>query len=554
MHGNGKDDHHNHSDNDASWESSLGDVLDSYDDDDIDDVDIHGIDRELVPTTTRRRRHDEKRHPSTSRLTSAGSGTATMGGRRGAPTAGHVLQTTLDLAPINGAFGPKADLYRDVLGVKPNASPEQIQRSYFQRRNELFKLLSDLDGDEAADPRTTFSSSSSSRVAAAATTTTTTAAKRESAERKMDGVVMAMRILGDPDLRARYDDVRADRLRGRVNASPARPQKVSTTVAATTTATTTTTLTTSSEHRPKETIRVETTTTTHNKKKKNNNTVAAATPTSTTRKKPQNESPPSSPPQPPKKKQQQQQLQHKQRDEEEEAEEVPQGAPAKQPNKFYRRMVPVLDRSSRAASAFATTTPAKKKLTSKVRPGAVSPEKPVRSRSTADAGKKGVIAAAAVASSARWLQQQQQPPQNSTKAASAATPTVKAKERGIRFDMDRREYPAPKAEDYNDDHDDEADDTTTGSTADVNWTDEGTLLSEDPSEGTLTTAAASALQREQDQNKGFVARVSDELCGAIEDTAASFDQVFNVFTLQDEDIRAVRYRIDKFRQQVSNSL
>jgi hypothetical protein len=512
MHGNDKDDHHNHSDNDVSWENSLGDVLDSYDDDDDDGYAIDETDRELVPTT--RRRNDEKRHPSSaSRLTSKMAAKS----KRGPPTAAPMLQT-LDLKPIDDAFGPKSDLYRDVLGVKPNASPEQIQRSYFQRRNELFKLLSDLDGDVAADPRTSMSSSP------VASTTATT--KRANAERKMDGVVMAMRILGDPDLRARYEDVRTDRLRVRGNASLARPQKVNPTTATTT----------SSEYRPKETIRVETTTT-HKKKK---NTAATPTTTATTRKKPQNESPPSSPPQPPKKKQQQQQL--KQRDEEED-EEVPQGAPAKQPTKYYRRMAPVLVRSARASSTPDTPTPAKK-LAGKVRPIAVSPEKPVNIRSKADGSKKSVISAAAVASSARWLQQQSQA--NSAKATATKTATpVKTKELGIRFDMDRREYPAPKAEGYYD----EADDTTTGSTA-----DEGTLLSEDPSEGTLTTAAASALQREQDRNKGFVSRVSDELCGAIEDMAASFDQVFNVFTLQDEDIRAVRYRIDKFRQQVSNSL
>jgi hypothetical protein len=93
--------------------------------------------------------------------------------------------------------------------------------------------------------------------------------------------------------------------------------------------------------------------------------------------------------------------------------------------------------------------------------------------------------------------------------------------------MDRREYPASEGEDTT------ADDT-------MNWTDEGTLVSE--------TSDGTALK-----SKGFVERVSDELCGAVEDTAKSFDQVFNVFTLQEEDIRAVRYRIDKFREQISHS-
>jgi curved DNA-binding protein CbpA len=99
-----------------------------------------------------------------------------------------------DLLVIDEAFGPSADLYVDVLGVQPNASPGQIQHSYFDRREELFRLLNEIDGDQEQD--------------------SITASHRFHAERKLDGVVVAMRILGDPKLRLQYDDMRYERMQG----------------------------------------------------------------------------------------------------------------------------------------------------------------------------------------------------------------------------------------------------------------------------------------------------------------------------------------------------
>jgi hypothetical protein len=99
---------------------------------------------------------------------------------------------TPNLLVIDEAFGPSADLYIDVLGVQPNASNGQIQHSYFDRREELFRLLNDIDEDQEQD--------------------SVTASHRLHAERKLDAVVVAMRILGDSELRIEYDDMRFERL------------------------------------------------------------------------------------------------------------------------------------------------------------------------------------------------------------------------------------------------------------------------------------------------------------------------------------------------------
>lgn len=99
------------------------------------------------------------------------------------------------LEAVDAAFGPSSDLYKDVLRVKSNASPEQIQRAYFDRRNELLHLL-----EKVKDKR-----------------------EKLLAEKKMDAVVSAMKILGDPELRLQYDDLRSERLQTRV--SPPRGQQ-----------------------------------------------------------------------------------------------------------------------------------------------------------------------------------------------------------------------------------------------------------------------------------------------------------------------------------------
>ena len=104
----------------------------------------------------------------------------------------------LNLSVVNEAYGDHSDLYLHVLRVKPNAGSAQIQEAYFDRRNELFHILSQIsrtgkenDNDNDDDQQQ----------------------QQRNTERKMDAVVCAVRILGDPDLRLQYDDIRTERVR-----------------------------------------------------------------------------------------------------------------------------------------------------------------------------------------------------------------------------------------------------------------------------------------------------------------------------------------------------
>jgi hypothetical protein len=142
--------------------------------------------------TTLARQTDEWRGRSTSRVALE----RMTRGRLPPPPASVVL----DLSLVDKAFGPKSDLYWDVLRVKPDASPKQIRRAYFQRRDELFKRLSDIDEEEAMYD---LPANRSSRV---------TNEKRWDVDCKMNGIVMAIRILDDPVARQSYDTVRMDRL------------------------------------------------------------------------------------------------------------------------------------------------------------------------------------------------------------------------------------------------------------------------------------------------------------------------------------------------------
>lgn len=158
----------------GSLSSSLGNAHTDFEDD-----------------ATLARQSDEGRGRSVSRV-----GLEKMTRGRLPPPPASVI---LDLSLVDNAFGPKSDLYWDVLRVKPDASPKQIRRAYFQRRDELFKLLSDVDEEEAMFDLPMNRSS-------------ITNAKRRDVDCKMNGIVMAIRILDDPVARQRYDSVRMDRL------------------------------------------------------------------------------------------------------------------------------------------------------------------------------------------------------------------------------------------------------------------------------------------------------------------------------------------------------
>lgn len=120
---------------------------------------------------------------STAPATSPASSSATTSAGGGIP---------LDLQVIDDAFGKTADLYGDVLKVPTVATQEQIQLAYFDRRSELFTLLAKIDARPQSDAM---------------------AAQRYNAERRMDSVVLAVRILGDPALRSAYNRLRPERLK-----------------------------------------------------------------------------------------------------------------------------------------------------------------------------------------------------------------------------------------------------------------------------------------------------------------------------------------------------
>ena len=87
---------------------------------------------------------------------------------------------------------------------------------------------------------------------------------------------------------------------------------------------------------------------------------------------------------------------------------------------------------------------------------------------------------------------------------------------------------------------------TTYGESTLDMTDEGTIMSDAGStysEGTLTT-----------YRKGFAGRIHDEVLGALEDTTMSFQQILHVFTLREEDIKAVTGRIHKAKRQMQRSI
>ena len=99
-----------------------------------------------------------------------------------------------DLDVIHQAYGPDADLCADVLRVSYSATDAQIQSAFFDRRSEIFTVLSKLNRqDESDDDEIALS-------------------QRRFAERRMDAVVMAFRVLKKPALRKGYDQDRERRI------------------------------------------------------------------------------------------------------------------------------------------------------------------------------------------------------------------------------------------------------------------------------------------------------------------------------------------------------
>lgn len=107
--------------------------------------------------------------------------------------------TGMDLSVVDAAYGEDADLYVDVLRVSCLASPEEIQVAFFDRRSELFGILSKLAQSSEEEDEISLS-------------------QRRFAERRMDAVVLAFRVLKDARLRQHYHKVRQERLTRRAEA------------------------------------------------------------------------------------------------------------------------------------------------------------------------------------------------------------------------------------------------------------------------------------------------------------------------------------------------
>jgi hypothetical protein len=80
-----------------------------------------------------------------------------------------------------------------------------------------------------------------------------------------------------------------------------------------------------------------------------------------------------------------------------------------------------------------------------------------------------------------------------------------------------------------------------------------TLDNDETSDDDEETIASSVIMR-SNKRAGFLDWIHIELLGALDDTSRSFEQVMNVFTLQEEDILAVTGHIDKAKREMSSSL
>ncbi len=95
----------------------------------------------------------------------------------------------LDLQVVDDVFGPNADLYQDCLRVSTHATCREIHNAFFVKRRELLHKLE----------------------------------HGEDCHQQMDAVVLAVRILGDAERRAQYDDLRVERMQRARDASESEP-------------------------------------------------------------------------------------------------------------------------------------------------------------------------------------------------------------------------------------------------------------------------------------------------------------------------------------------
>jgi len=346
-----------------------------------------------------------------------------------------------NLAVVDEAFGPNADLYTDVLQVQPNAGTGQIQDAYFDRRNELFQLLADIDGDHDQD--------------------SINESHRRNAERKMDAVVCSVRILGDPDLRLEYDDLRSERMSLKAKHSSSN----------------------------------------------NNNNVGRNSPSSRRHPATRVEEDPTP---------------------DDEAQDLRQLPSSSQSSSFNSDFSPSRYEihsslpSSKEQSTLYVAEPVYTKSMQRMGP-AVSPELPTnKTTSSTNRSKTN---------------------KHSKPASSPASPAASS--------SPHRPIPSRRLR--------KTDSVSVESGTIGDGT--ATMISDDEEDGdetlfTLDDASISSaiLRKTSKKPKGFLDRIRMEAIGACDDTARSFAQVCNVFTLQEADIKAVMGRIDKASRQLSEGV
>lgn len=371
-----------------------------------------------------------------------------------------------NLAIVDEAFGPGSDLYLDVLQVQPNAGTGQIQDAYFDRRNELFQLLADIDGDHEQD--------------------SITESHRRNAERKMDAVVCSVRILGDPDLRLQYDDLRSERLHAKRSPKRSTDKK-------------------SHSASPK----------------KGGKSKSSSSPRRTA-----NHRVPMDEPSP-----------------EDEARDMRLRVSTSHSSSMGSTTVDEYPagryalNSSLVDGSLLSTDPSTLFTAEPVQSRPKSPAKNLPPRKPPLVSPDNKNTSNSISKSRRTRNNNQKPPHSSARGAPPTSRTMKA--------------PTTNSSKRNKQEEESVADSQTLES------ESGTLVSDDEDETFFTIEDASIsdsiLAKTSKKPDGFLDRVRIEAIGACDDTARSFAQVCNVFTLQESDIKAVMGRIDKASRQLHGS-
>lgn len=383
---------------------------------------------------------------------------------------------TPNLLVIDEAFGPSADLYVDVLGVQPNASNGQIQHSYFDRREELFRLLNAIDEDQEQD--------------------SITASHRLRAERKLDAVVVAMRILGDAELRIEYDDMRFERLQGAapVSAGGRKSEAL------------------------QATPRKKTNPNRRSQESRAEEYVPATSALEVTPSRRQRNSPPRTRPR-----------SGNTGRHDKENKDVVEDGDANGPLNFSIDSTPSDEGMFGGAAKIEEGTPIRKKIKNKVK-GTSKSKSRVVSPDQAEAPRQQKSRQAQIAREREREREHERERERERQEEIAREKKLQAKkeqERKARLEK-------------------EALNVSVDDTLDTNYTfdDERTQMTF-ASQGTLATVATQTR---------FVHQITNEINGTFEDTQSAFEQVFSVFTLRDEDIMAVTGKIGKAKRQIERSL